>query len=476
MRDGVYSVFISYSWTSKAHEKWVHELASRLMENGVDVKLDKWDLKPGHDKYYFMESMVRDENIDRVLVICDQGYKKKADNRTGGVGTETEIITPEVYSNARQEKFIPIIAEIGDTFESFIPIYLKSAIGINMSSDEVYENGYEELLRLIYERPQFRKPARGIAPSFLFDDGKVVCKTTNINKILKNSIINKPNQVKLLINEFINELKCEFEKIKFTNEDIKEPDDEIIYNCINDMETLKNDYVKFLENIVMLKSEFNIDIIIGMFEDIFKFSENQESGTFNPIQFDHYKFFITEIFIYTVAILIKYELYDDLAILLSTKFYVDGNRDGVDFTTFRFYIQSLDNRKQRIDANRVSLTADLLIQRSSIENKSYKSEIIEADLFLYYISLIKKGESYRIWFPTTYIYIDEYKKINILRKLERSRHFEKIKCIFGINTVEELKVLIEKASEYNGRGYPDSWESIPNIKTHIDIDKIASCI
>jgi hypothetical protein len=79
MEEKVYSVFISYCWTSPEHEKWVHDLALRLMEtDGIDVKLDKWDLKPGQDKFAFMESMVNDNSIDKVLIICDKGYKEKA--------------------------------------------------------------------------------------------------------------------------------------------------------------------------------------------------------------------------------------------------------------------------------------------------------------------------------------------------------------------------------------------------------------
>lgn len=138
-----YKVFISYSWTSKEHEIWVHDLAVRLMENGVNVVLDKWDLKPGQDKFRFMETMVQDESIDRVLIICDKGYKDKADSRAGGVGTETQIITPEVYTKTEQNKFIPIVSEKEESFDSYIPQYLKSRIAIDMSTEDVYEKGYE---------------------------------------------------------------------------------------------------------------------------------------------------------------------------------------------------------------------------------------------------------------------------------------------------------------------------------------------
>ena len=48
--DRIPKIFISYSWSSD----WlVVPLAERLVSHGVDVILDKWDLKEGQDKYTF---------------------------------------------------------------------------------------------------------------------------------------------------------------------------------------------------------------------------------------------------------------------------------------------------------------------------------------------------------------------------------------------------------------------------------------
>ena len=92
-------LFISYSWTSPAHEQWVLNLATELRESGVDVILDKWDLKEGHDAHAFMEKMVADQAIKKVALICDQLYSEKANGRSGGVGIEAQIISPEIYVN-----------------------------------------------------------------------------------------------------------------------------------------------------------------------------------------------------------------------------------------------------------------------------------------------------------------------------------------------------------------------------------------
>ncbi|WP_408698880.1 SEFIR domain-containing protein [Acinetobacter baumannii] len=36
-------VFISYSWTTPEHEKWVDELAHSLHDADIHVIFDKWD-------------------------------------------------------------------------------------------------------------------------------------------------------------------------------------------------------------------------------------------------------------------------------------------------------------------------------------------------------------------------------------------------------------------------------------------------
>ena len=87
-------VFISYSWTTHEYEEKVVALAEKLVEMGVDVVMDKWDLVEGAEINAYMEKMVTDKSISKVLILCDKAYAEKADNRKGGVGTETLIITP----------------------------------------------------------------------------------------------------------------------------------------------------------------------------------------------------------------------------------------------------------------------------------------------------------------------------------------------------------------------------------------------
>ena len=160
-------LFVSYSWSSEDHENWVLSLCEALRANGVAVVLDKWDLKEGHDTVAFMEKMVTDEEVKKVALICDRLYAEKADGRSGGVGTETQIITGDIYHKAEQDKFVAVLAERDEHGKPHLPAYYKTRKYIDMSDEDLYGSNYEALLRWIYDEPFFVKPPIGKKPEFL---------------------------------------------------------------------------------------------------------------------------------------------------------------------------------------------------------------------------------------------------------------------------------------------------------------------
>ena len=65
------------------------DLGKLLRKNGVDAYLDKWDLIPGQDATYFMESQIRDS--DFVVLVCTPLYAEKSNIPRGGVGYERTL-------------------------------------------------------------------------------------------------------------------------------------------------------------------------------------------------------------------------------------------------------------------------------------------------------------------------------------------------------------------------------------------------
>src|SRR5271165_5715856 len=102
------TVFISYSWDDEAHKEWVRQLATKLRADGVDARLDHWHAVPGDQLPHFMEREIREN--DFVIIVCTPNYRRKSNNRTGGVGYEGDIITGEVFTKQNPLKFIHVLA------------------------------------------------------------------------------------------------------------------------------------------------------------------------------------------------------------------------------------------------------------------------------------------------------------------------------------------------------------------------------
>ncbi len=90
-------VFVSYSYDSESHIEWVVRLASDLRRNGVDAKIDKWDLALGQDVAVFMTRSITD--AERVLLICSEKYVQKAEQGAGGVAFELSVVTNQLVQS-----------------------------------------------------------------------------------------------------------------------------------------------------------------------------------------------------------------------------------------------------------------------------------------------------------------------------------------------------------------------------------------
>lgn len=154
--------FISYSWDSEQHKTWTREFGEKLIDAGIDVILDQWDLKPGGDRFHFMETSVR--RADAVLCVCTPNYVQKANDRSSGVGVEVSLMTPKFFDRVKKQKqFIPIIRD-GDG--QLMPDFLDALVFVDFRKDVEFADKMEELLRHLHDEPKHRKPPLGEKPKF----------------------------------------------------------------------------------------------------------------------------------------------------------------------------------------------------------------------------------------------------------------------------------------------------------------------
>lgn len=476
-------VFISYSWKPITNKAKALSLAERMSNEGIYVIIDEWNLSEGQDKYHFMEQMVNDPDIKRVLIISNKDYSEKANQKKGGVGTESLIISDEIYKKANQTKFIPVIFEKDDAGEPYVPTFIRSRIYIDLSSDEIFEEEYDKLMRNILDKPASKRPPLGTIPDRYNDEDIVFLRTAHKINAVKSALVSEKSNYQVFVNEYYSSFLHSLSDFAISQEEIQKNAhiDEAVFNKIDELKVLRDDYIRFVDLIFNYSAQFNVDSFISFLEKLLSFlfsneGNNFPSNTFGYLKIDQYRFFYYEILLYTAVILIEKEEYSILSIILNSGFVTYDSRlnktEVYSITSFNHYIESLDKyRNERLNLNRVSVTADLIKQRADHQLYTF-DKVREADALLYYISVVGQQEQsdWNRWFPRTTIYTIH--NLQIIDKLISLRYFDKIKPLFNVNNVEELKEKVEEVILKNFDNIQRYYIRLPKINQVFDFTKI----
>lgn len=441
-------VFISYSWSSDEHTAWVADLGERLMSDGIDVVLDQWSLEDGHDVNAFMEKMVSDPSIKRVVIISDSVYASKADARKGGVGTETQIISKEVYDSVDQNKFIPVLKERDDKGVACLPIYLKSRKYIDFSDADQEADAYDQLVRNIFERPKRRKPVLGKPPAHLFDESANSVSSAQKAKRFREIVASGKGAPALAFDDFTSDFISNLEELRiaYSNEKKETWCDEIKSNIATSI--LHRDV--FVDVVTAaarsLPTEELMPQLIQFLEKILPLTERIEGlGSSFEVSEDNFKFIVYELFLYTIAALMKAKKYDGVRTLLTHRYIAPRTYGGEymeahDFTDFNQYARSLEEFcSQQGNSRRLSVMADLLHERATRKDIRY-SDLFQVEAIL---CLAASGHG---WYPRSMIYSRNIGTLELFLRAETPEGFQPLGTMLGMRSQKELVESLESES------------------------------
>ncbi|WP_432644898.1 SEFIR domain-containing protein [Methanobrevibacter sp.] len=478
-------VFISYSWTNEEHIEQVIEFATYLVNNHVDVILDEWDAPEGIDLNYFMEENVRSEDTDFVLIISDKEYARKANERTGGVGTETQIISKRVYEDVNQTKFIPIVWQNDDDGKPCLPDYLASRRYFDLTPKNRYSNS-EKVLRRLHGIPENPKPKLGEFPKKLLETNKYYPSLKEIIETFDEKIEKNPKSINSISRHFFKDFLHNFDefKIKFQTRNALEIANQL-HDNIEEFIPLRNYYIEFIEKITQVYEFAPVDgdIIKELFENIYSNYFIPKPGeSYISEDFMNFDFIVRELFLYTITISIKNEYYQLTSNLLNTPYFFNDPYNSNDTKTFldldkRRYVRTdeyLTYYCKEHNLNKLTGMGHFLISR--IHKNYVIEELVNSDILCCHISIINLQDSDG-WFPFTYIY-KETKYMHLYQKLISESYYKKVKCIFDIESKEELVKKIKYSDEYFGKmryGFRSVFMNyVKPISEYINADEIAS--
>lgn len=448
-------LFISYSWSSPEHELRVLKLATELRENGVDVILDKWDLKEGQDADAFMEKMVTDESVKKVVMLCDKAYAEKANGRKGGVGTEAQIISREIYEGIAQSKFVAVVIEKDDNGKPYLPAYYQSRIYVDLSDNNIYSKNFDQLLRWVYDKPFYEKPDIGKSPSFLDATKVVSLRTTTAFRKLINAIKNGEEQAGGALGEYFDIFVVNLENFRIIRKE--EEFDDLVVENIKSFRSYRDEVVEVFLAIAQYRHvEDSYIQIHRFFEGTIPYLSRPDGVTaWSEWDFDNFKFIVHELFLCCIASLIKKGAIDGVTFLLSQEYFFDDPNkydNGMKrFAVLNNHLSSIERRNTRLNLRRLSLHADLIKERASdIPGINFK-DIMQADFLLFLRDSLDKfnqGETSKDWdrwFPLTLVYA-EYRgrPFEIFARAQQKEYFDKLIRMLGVQNKISIDQLVER--------------------------------
>lgn len=448
-------VFISYSWSSPGHQDQVVQWAERLIADGVDVLLDVYDLREGFDKYAFMERMVTDESVTHVLIVCDNAYAEKADTRKAGVGTESQIISKEVYEKVEQSKFIPIVCEFDERGEPILPTFLTSRIWINFSTPESANDNWEQLIRLLFGKPSHVKPKLGKAPAYVRDDSGVPA-SPSLSKFnpLKQSIMQGKPGIGIYRKDFLDSCIEYADSLRVRDRpNVESLGEKVLADCTQ-LKHVRNHIVDWvqLEGSAAPSEQFN-DSLIEFLERLRELkSRPQEIDSWIDAWFEAHSLFVYETFLYVIAALLKVGAYSALHEVFTSHYVMPeteryGEKRFENFDCFYVgRVESLQNVLASEGKRLKSPCAELIKRQADREDIPF-ADLIQAELLVLMMAFIIPDTR---WYPHTQYYASRMRDYPFFLRATQHKGFKKLSEVTGISSAENLREKVKEGIERLG--------------------------
>lgn len=397
-------VFVSYSWSSEDHKDRVRLLVDRLIGDGVDVLLDVYDLREGDDRFVYMERSVTDPSVTKVIAITDRAYKEKMDGRKGGVGIEGTIMSAKVYQQVSGEnnKFVAVVFETELDGKASLPAMFDSKFYIDMTTDELLEANYEQLVRFLYNKPLRKKPVLGRQPGYLLEDDRPQLMTLGKAAAVRDAVTrDRMLMARGLLADYLDALESVLTATTPAVKDRRHADLEVGRREIARFVTYRNEFVQLLQflvrhgNLVALEV---VELLAKFFERGMGLAERLGKGVdMRALVFGHVQFAVHELFVYAVGLLWKGNKVDDAIRLLVEPYFVDfDDGAGPRYATYGSISVPLELFENGGYSS--GRQAGLMREHANSGVLTW-SEVCEVDAILWLRTIMSEGQ--QKWYPRT---------------------------------------------------------------------------
>lgn len=378
--------------------------------------------------------MVNDSSVTHIIMVIDQKYTERANERSGGVGTESTILSNELYTKKDKNNIVAVLAETNVS----IPTFYVGRIYIDLSQDDKFAEEFEKLVRWAFGKFKYEKPTLGTPPSFILADGTGTILDTNLEYRFATDALQKgkPN-ANGLVKAYLEKFNKELVKYNFVN---GKDEAEQFNSYLQSFKSYLAEFKKVLNDVCHYGNPKIHQFYRTFFEELLRYQviiPNRPGKAIAELEF--YKFITWVLVLHYVAITLKNECFSELKEFLEEIYSIPeyfrevSNDKFKNFLIFKCYTDGfIENLKEQ---KYYSPLGELLKDITENEVINFE-ELCEADLVVYLRSLVlalDKGDTYSMWWPYAGFYaVNRYNSLKVFAKSEKASYFGSIKNILGI--------------------------------------------
>ena len=401
--------FLSYAWTDPSYKRRVLALADRLESDGVHVVVDAQDLHPGDDTDHYMERMVNDPDISKVLLLCNPEYKRKADAREGGVGTESQIVSGAVYEQGtdpeRRRRFVAVVMDRDEDGDAPTPTYYGRRRYLDLSDEAIAEDEYAELVNFVHGNPPRPRAPAGPAPADVVSPQSRTLGTSTRQSRAMRALRNGETSASAALTDYLDTFAENLSTFDITPADHPESGERasagaVVHRVTQEMKPYRDEVVAVFEAVAAYKpDQESIDALRRFFERLATLSlptprqtESMGSRVFSW-EGDAFALLWEELFLYATACLLGRERYDAVDRLTGAGYLVvhRGERKIRPFWALQRGAEMLGAHYEASGKRWVSPTNAWLYERADYPGIPFDA-LVEADVVLYLNYHVRRDE------------------------------------------------------------------------------------
>lgn len=171
------------------------------------------------------------------------------------------------------------------------------------------------------------------------------------------------------------------------------------------------------------------------------------------LEFDNFRYCLTELFLYALAALVKFERFTAVDKLLARSYCVSTSLSGVastqDYTVFKGFVPSFNRLTQDYRIDRISLRADFLRRNQADYLGIDFIDLAEVDFSLFMRKLVsnyRQNENEQSYYPDTLANVvtrQYYQPFPVFKRCQSHGFFDRFKRVLDLANKQELAPLFK---------------------------------